>query len=54
MIRVYLESPKSWAEEIAVFNSEDAYMVALPSLEAWAKSLDGRYKITESVEDATA
>lgn len=51
MIRVFLEKPQSWAEEIATFNSEDAYVVALPVLEAWAKSLDDRYEITESVEE---
>lgn len=51
MIRVYLEKPQSWADEIATFISEEAYMAALPALEAWAKSLDDRYEITESVED---
>ena len=51
MIRVYLEKPKSWAVEIATFVSEEAYMVVLPSLEAWAKSMDEGYEITESVED---
>lgn len=51
MIRVFLEKPQLWAEEIATFNSEDAYMAALPALEVWAKSLDGRYEITESVEE---
>ena len=49
MIRVFLEKPQSWGDEIATFVSEEAYMVALPALEAWAKSMG--YEITETVED---
>lgn len=51
MIRVFLEKPISWAHEIATFIDEEAYMAALPALEAWAKSMDDRYVITESMED---
>ena len=50
MTRVYLEKPICWAIEIATFVDDDAYMAALPALEAWAKSLDDRYEITESEE----
>ena len=51
MIRVYLEKPQSWAEEIATFVSDDAYNAALPALEAWAKAFGDQYEITESVEE---
>lgn len=50
-VKVYLEKPRSWAEEIAVFEREDAYNAVFEALEQWAKNEDPRYTITESVQD---
>lgn len=48
-ITVYLETPSgSYSEEIAVFTSEELYMLCLPALEKYAKKM--RMIITESVE----
>jgi len=51
MIRVYLEKPPTWAQELAVFQDESAYAAVADALETWAKNEDPRYIITESVED---
>lgn len=45
-IKVYAET-KGYAEHIATFHSEGAYISALPKLAAWAK-LNGFTSITES------
>lgn len=45
-INVYAET-KGYAEHIATFHSEEAYIVSLPKLAAWAK-LNGFTSITES------
>lgn len=47
-IKVYAET-KGYAEHIATFHCESAYVVSIPNLERWAK-LNGFLSITESVE----
>lgn len=48
-ITVYIETPNgSYCEKIAVFTSEDLYMVCLPILEQYAKSIN--MLVTESEE----
>lgn len=56
MIKVYFESTKdgqtssgSYAELVAVFNSDELYNKCLPALEIAASEAD--YIVTESVED---
>ena len=51
MIRVYLEKPPTWAQELAVFQDESAYVACVEALETWAKNEDPDYIITECVED---
>ena len=51
MIKVYFESG-GHAQHIATFYGEGVYMLALPALEDWAKSINGI--ITESVVEETA
>jgi NADPH-dependent ferric siderophore reductase len=51
MIKVYLEKPPTWAQELAVFQDESAYVAVADALETWAKNEDPDYIITECVED---
>ena len=50
-VKGYLEKPRLWAEEIAVFEREDAYSAVIEALEQWAKNEDPSYIITESFQD---
>lgn len=56
MIKVYFESSKDgltsdgkWAELVAIFDTEEIYMICLPSLEEHAK--ENRMIVTESIEE---
>lgn len=48
MVKVYFES-KVHAELVAIFDSEETYMLCLPTLEKAAKK--ARMIVTESVQD---
>ena len=48
MVTVYFES-KHHSEVVAVFNTEEEYMIALPELEV--KATAQRMVVTESIED---
>lgn len=50
MIKVYFEIEQSYAELVAVFDSEEVYAVCLPSLEELAKK-QGFDLVTESVDE---
>ena len=56
MVKLYFESSKDgvtsdgkWAELVAIFDTEEIYMICLPSLEAHAK--ENRMIVTESIEE---
>ena len=52
MIKVYFETPKnSYAELVAIFDSEETYIACLPSLKKLAKENGFQY-VTDTVEDA--
>lgn len=50
MIKVYFEIEQSYAEIVAIFDSEEVYAVCLPSLEKLAKK-QGFDLVTESVDE---
>lgn len=47
-IKVFFEVQNTYAEQVAVFASEEAYVACLPALEALAKQ-QGFDSVTESV-----
>lgn len=49
MVKVYFET-EGYAELVAIFDSEETYMVCLPALEKLAE-LNGFIYVTESVEE---
>lgn len=49
MVKVYFET-KGYAELIAIFDSEETYMVCLSALEKQAKE-NGFLYVTESIEE---
>ncbi len=52
MVKVYFETPNnSYAELVAIFESEDTYMLCLPILESEAKK-DGMIVTESVVEDS--
>lgn len=56
MVKVYFESSKDgltsdgrYAELVAIFDTEEIYMICLPALEVHAK--ENRMIVTESIEE---
>lgn len=45
MLEVFYENQGSWAQRIAIFDDEAAYMACVPALEAWAEAQG--YVLTE-------